>query len=1123
MAGEKLKVAGITLKLDGAATFQGDLDKTAAKLRANTAELKKVQSQHQGNEKSIGALTEKQKALSSGLELQKSKTQQLKDVLAETVKQLKENGDEQAENSIQAERLRAAIAESEAYEAQFEARLKETNEQIAEQSNKLKLAGASMLETGEKVKGFSEKISNVGKTLSVGVTTPLLAIGTAAGKMYLDYEKSAAKVSTVMDTTVMSAKSMSDAIMEAATEVGYSATDYAEATYQAISASVDTADAVDFVKEATKLAEGGFTDLTTAIDIETTALNAYGLEASEATRVSDVLIQTQNKGKTTVDQLASNMGKVIPTAAAYNVSIENLGTSLAILTAGGISTEQSCTYLKSMLNELAKTGSTVSDTLKKQTGKTFSELMESGYSLGDVLAVLGVDVSGLKTKIKSLTDSGMEFDEALSKLTEQGDANATAFANLWSSQEAGTAALALLNAGTEKYNETLTDMNGAAGSTQSAFETMQTDGVKLEKSIQTLKNELTAFGEELTPAVEMATDAISKLASWFGNLSEKGKKTVITIAGVAAAAGPVLTVGGKVVKLGGSVIKGTGKLVTWLGKLKKTTAEASSGASMLTSKIGKTVTTMGSATSSTTAFSGAATLATASTATLAAGLTVLVAVGAAVTVASKEAKKHQEEWNKTIDEFSGKMGEFSSQVESANGYLSDYNGSLVMSSDTISEIDQGIDSAQQKILKIGERAAAESRSITSREYEEISNLIGMIDTYAGKKLDAYKTQQEVVKARASRETEMTGEKASNYMHDAKETYEQAVAMAELAKNSAYSAAQEFKDDTQKYNAALSEADKNYKENIEEANALYGDTVGTITSAYTNQSSELKNVIELLNATKTYTDANGVVHVTQDVEKMRSAFEGANGSVLSAWLEMVATTEANGGKVSDSVKLIEGQINDTFDKLPNNTKETFKNLMQGALNGLKEKEPELYKKASNIANGVISRFNVTFEVKSPSRAMRRLFRYVGQGGVLGLEDEESNFYKVADRIAGGVTDKFNSKARLKLAKAVSGDWANPVLSESKAALTSLISNDWSKYANFGSIAAAQARAVEAMRQYSYNSSYHYSNDDNRQYYTTESGIHIGSLVVSGTDGQSLDRQLELIEEKRAAAARARGIR
>lgn len=468
------------------------------------------------------------------------------------------------------------------------------------------------------------------------------------------------------------------------------------------------------------------------------------------------------------------------------------------------------------------------------------------------------------------------------------------------------------------------------------------------------------------------------------------------------------------------------------------------------------------------------------------------------------------------------MGEFSSQVESANGYLSDYNGSLVMSSDTISEIDQGIDSAQQKILKIGERAAAESRSITSREYEEISNLIGMIDTYAGKKLDAYKTQQEVVKARASRETEMTGEKASNYMHDAKETYEQAVAMAELAKNSAYSAAQEFKDDTQKYNAALSEADKNYKENIEEANALYGDTVGTITSAYTNQSSELKNVIELLNATKTYTDANGVVHVTQDVEKMRSAFEGANGSVLSAWLEMVATTEANGGKVSDSVKLIEGQINDTFDKLPNNTKETFKNLMQGALNGLKEKEPELYKKASNIANGVISRFNVTFEVKSPSRAMRRLFRYVGQGGVLGLEDEESNFYKVADRIAGGVTDKFNSKARLKLAKAVSVDWANPVLSESKAALTSLISTDYSKYANFGSIAAAQARAIEAVRQ-SYNSSYHYSNDDNRQYYTTESGIHIGNLVVSGTDGQSLDRQLELIEEKRAAAARARGIR
>ena len=116
------------------------------------------------------------------------------------------------------------------------------------------------------------------------------------------------------------------------------------------------------------------------MDVLTTILNAYGLEATEVTNVSDMLIQTQNLGKTTVAELSSAMGKVIPTANANSVALDQLCTGYAIMTANGVATAESTTYMNSMLNELGKTGSTTDTILREKTGKSFGELMSSGSS-----------------------------------------------------------------------------------------------------------------------------------------------------------------------------------------------------------------------------------------------------------------------------------------------------------------------------------------------------------------------------------------------------------------------------------------------------------------------------------------------------------------------------------------------------------------------------------------------------------------------------------------------------------------------------------------------------------------------------------------------------------------------
>ena len=300
-------------------------------------------------------------------------------------------------------------------------------------------------------------------TALVGSLTKVVAaagIGKMLGSAFTGgtaLESAMAKVGTIADTAKVPLESLSSQVLQVSGDMRIGADEIAEAAYQAISAGQDTGNAVAFAGQASMLAKAGFTSSASAVDILTTALNAYGKGADEAGHVSDVLLTTQNLGKTSVDELAGSMGRVIPLAAAYNVSLENLSSGLAIMTANGIATAEASTYTKSMLNELGDTGSTVGKILQQQTGKSFAELNADGKSLGDVLQILYDKVGG----------------------------NATEFAGLWSSVEAGTGALSLASSGADKFNGVLQQMQADSNLTQTAYDTMtdtmayKLDGVKV--------------------------------------------------------------------------------------------------------------------------------------------------------------------------------------------------------------------------------------------------------------------------------------------------------------------------------------------------------------------------------------------------------------------------------------------------------------------------------------------------------------------------------------------------------------------------------------------------------------------------------------------------------------------
>ena len=431
---------------------------------------------------------------------------------------------------------------------------KEANSQIDETNTKgQNLAtkiGSAMETAGNKITGLGKAIAPVSAVLATALTT--------STKSASDFQNGMAKMSTLFDTSKTSVSDLSKEFLTLSNKTGLSASELAEAGYQALSAGQSVDKVGKFVETAGNLAKAGFTSTTTAVDVLTTAMNAYGKSAGSADQIANKLVRTQNLGKTTVDELASAMGKVIPTASSMGVNINNLTSGYVSLTKQGIATAEATTYMNSMFNELGDSGTTLGGVIKEKTGKSFQECMNSGMSLADVLQI---------TK-------------------QYADENGIAYNELWSSAEAGKAGLAILNGGVDEFNKTVETMASDTDDVGEALEKLETPSVKAHKAINQIKNsgiELgTAFIGALAPTLEKVCGVVEKATTWFSSLDEHTKTMIATAMGIGAVASPVLIIGGK-------IISGIGSMVGKIGTAISTISSLSGVLGAITSPIGLVV------------------------------------------------------------------------------------------------------------------------------------------------------------------------------------------------------------------------------------------------------------------------------------------------------------------------------------------------------------------------------------------------------------------------------------------------------------------------------------------------------------------------------------------------------
>ena len=403
--------------------------------------------------------------------------------------------------------------------------------------------GQQFIDVGEQMADFGDKLTKY-------VTLPLAGLGTAAVTAAAQFEDGMAKIYTIAVDSSEPMEKMRDDLVQLSNDTGFSLDDLSEATYQAVSASVDAGKAVEFMGDATKLARAGFTTTTKAVDLLTTVINAYGYEVEDATWISDMLLKTQNDGKTILDELASSMGIIIPMASNYGVGLDQISAAYATMTKQGVKTERATTFLRAVFTELEKESSGVAKILEEKTGKSFAQLMNDGNDLSDVLRIL--------------------YDAV--------DGDTEAFQRLFGNVRATQAVASLVAEGTGEFAEAfgmldyeLERVQDSAGQTNKALEQMETPSLKAKRAVNQLKNAGTDLGESMIqmalPTFEKMTDGVRKATDSFMGLSDETKEMLIKTGLLVAGIGPAIKVFGTLVGFVGKLMTGAVPLLNIIGAL----------------------------------------------------------------------------------------------------------------------------------------------------------------------------------------------------------------------------------------------------------------------------------------------------------------------------------------------------------------------------------------------------------------------------------------------------------------------------------------------------------------------------------------------------------------------------
>ena len=523
------RIKGITVEIGGDTTkLSKALEGVNKNIKNTQTQLKDVQKLLKLDPSNTELLSQKQKLLTDAVTATKEKLETLKTA---------------------AEQANTALANGDISQEQYDALQREIVETEQELQNLQREAEASSTalaklgQAGEMLEKAGDKIADVGKTLTTHVTVPIAAAGTAAVKTAADFDAAMSKVAAVSGATGDELDALRDKAREMGAKTKFSASEAADAMNYMAMAGWKTGDMLEGIEGIMNLAAASGEDLATTSDIVTDALTAFGLSAADSGHFADVLAAASSNANTNVSMMGETFKYCAPVAGSLGFSCEDTAQAIGLMANSGIKGSQSGTALRSIMTVLA------------------GDVKFCGDAFGEIeIATTNTDGS-----MRELNDILADCRVAFAQMSESEQASA---AQALVGKNAMSGFLALMNAAPEDIQKlegaisTCSDeIDGYNGVTEKMAAVMQDN---LAGQITILKSQLQelaiSFGEILMPAIRSIVSRIQGLIDKFNALSPATKETIVKVALVAAALGPLLVVVGK-------TMVGVGKLMKFVSNL----------------------------------------------------------------------------------------------------------------------------------------------------------------------------------------------------------------------------------------------------------------------------------------------------------------------------------------------------------------------------------------------------------------------------------------------------------------------------------------------------------------------------------------------------------------------------
>ena len=363
------------------------------------------------------------------------------------------------------------------------------------------------------VQGITKTANKVAGALSLSVTGPLAVFGGVSVAAFGKFQEGMSNVATLIDTNIENIEEMSKTVLAMSRRLPVPLDQLTAGLTEARSAGVSASDQFAVLEGSTKLAVVGMGQVSEAVDIVTSAMNAFNLKGADAANIYNTIFQATNVGKASISDLARGFGSVAGTVANAGIRLEEYMASVAALTTTGLPAAEAHTQLRAVIAGLTRQGKLTSAVFKRLGVKDMKELIRQSGGLVPAL-----------NRVKSVLRG-----------------NDTLMLKLLGSTEALNAVLGLTGNQAESFRDALELMEGGGNGLEEAF------GKKLgthQAVMQRFKNNLEAIsvsiGRILVPMIERLVPLLDRLADGWEGLDASTQQAVVGLGAAAAAIGPVI-------------------------------------------------------------------------------------------------------------------------------------------------------------------------------------------------------------------------------------------------------------------------------------------------------------------------------------------------------------------------------------------------------------------------------------------------------------------------------------------------------------------------------------------------------------------------------------------------------